>query len=866
MNKIAILLLACLALSAQATAQAIAQATPQTTAQANMPHMHLVQHVAPAPVTRPVSCSPITATDERLVSSVYRYESKSQNTNDNFSYTYTYAPNGLPLSVVGTNGSKKEYEFTLNAQGFWTKRVVYNVTNEKRTPTEQTVRTYDELNRLTSESEYKPNSDGSGFVLSSKSTFAYDNGAEGYRSSYSQYDVTGSEISISQTLWLKAKGCYVANRWEYPNNRTEIKVDNGQNTCTFFSYSSPEATAIDYYTTTTYSLLFDGHYVETACIKTQYAGEGNVSKSGTMTDVQLDLSTSDVTVKPYSVVYVGETAERTPKAWRVCSLNEYLQKPVTEANGNRHSACYDAETNLPTQTYTCSWVGHGIAKERRGAADGSTTTTYRRYDADGKSEGEVCFCSDGSFTVADKNRRESLQDFKDSAVYIGLYDAAGCLQNQLKCKGSVSDAFFNSFVPTFVMKSGDSWVAAANLSFTYSNGNGACLDITTDAFGRASVCRSRLVLEGESSASYISRCEYSYLENGNVREVEYRYKDPHDETTEYAAHYAEKEKTGNGLTVVFYEDETFTAMTQKTVYDIAAHSITHSRWRDAGWVVYNIEALTEAHFDGDIYVYTACEKDRNGNIVPTGRCEKMLFGTECWVREYAWDAATSQFVGLTGRSLHSASPREFSYIEPVPFEDSYDGFCSLSVSPTVVCGSGDSTMNISFEWDSDSNSWLMSKEGYTVSDDGLTCRYFYEEDGAQQEVEYVRRADGRLVSYSGSITFPFLETVNKQTYTYDSEGRVTMHVKTNKRTNFDSTITYCYNYDKVEVSAVDDISADMVARLKVNARTFSLSGAGLSLYDPSGRLVMHGHGSVTAPSSGLYLLKSEGKTVKVVVK
>lgn len=583
-----------------------------------------------------------------------------------------------------------------------------------------------------------------------------------------------------------------------------------------------------------------------------------------MTDVQLDPSTSDVTLKPYSVVYVGETAELTPKAWRVCSLNEYLQLPVTEANGNRHSACYDAETNLPTQTYTCLWVGHGIAKERRGAADGSTTTTYRCYDADGKSEGEVCFCSDGSFTVADKNRRESLQDFKDSAVYIGLYDSAGCLQKQLKCKGSVSDASFNSFVPTFVMKSGDSWVAAANLSFTYRNGT--YLDITTDALGRAAVCRSRLVQEGESLVSYVSRREYSYLENGNVREVEYLYKDPHDETTEYAARYAEKEKTGNGLNVVFYEDETFTAMTQKTVYDIAAHSITHSRWHDAGWVVDNIEALTEAHFDGDIYVYTTCEKDMNGNIVPTGRCEKMLFGPECWVREYAWDAATSRFVGLTGRSLRSASPREFSYIEPVPFEDSYDGFRSLSVSPTVVCGSGDSTLDICFEWDSDSNSWLMSKEGYSVSDDGLTCRYFYEEDGVHQEVEYVRRADGRLVSYSGSLSFPFLEMVNKQTYTYDSEGRVTMLVKTNKRTNFDSNATYGYIYDKVEASAVDDISADLVARLKVKGRTFSLSGADLSLYDPSGRLVMHGRGSVTAPSAGLYLLKSEGKTVKVVVK
>ena len=130
----------------------------------------------------------------------------------------------------------------------------------------------------------------------------------------------------------------------------------------------------------------------------------------------------------------------------------------------------------------------------------------------------------------------------------------------------------------------------------------------------------------------------------------------------------------------------------------------------------------------------------------------------------------------------------------------------------------------------------------------------------RQDIAYTYDNQARLVcaedGVSGSVT----------RYTYDSEGRVTMHVKTNKRTNFDSTITYSYNYDEVEVSAVDDISADLVARLKVKGRTFSLSGADLSLYDPSGRLVMHGRGSLTAPSAGLYLLKSDGKTVKVVVK
>lgn len=91
-------------------------------------------------------------------------------------------------------------------------------------------------------------------------------------------------------------------------------------------------------------------------------------------------------------------------------------------------------------------------------------------------------------------------------------------------------------------------------------------------------------------------------------------------------------------------------------------------------------------------------------------------------------------------------------------------------------------------------------------------------------------------------------------------------VKETKRPSLESVITYAYHYGDVTLSAVDDLSADMVAQVQVNGRTFSLNGTQLALYDTAGQLVTKAKDAVTAPAAGLYLLKADGKTLKVMVK
>ena len=110
------------------------------------------------------------------------------------------------------------------------------------------------------------------------------------------------------------------------------------------------------------------------------------------------------------------------------------------------------------------------------------------------------------------------------------------------------------------------------------------------------------------------------------------------------------------------------------------------------------------------------------------------------------------------------------------------------------------------------------------------------------------------------------EYINNQTYTYDTDGRVLKLVKETKRPSFESIITYAYHYGDVTLSAVDNLSADVAARVQVNGRTFSLNGTQLALYDTAGQLVTKAKDAVTAPAAGLYLLKADGKTLKVMVK
>lgn len=180
-----------------------------------VPQMRLAKTALAAPVARPMT-SATTATATRLLSSTYSYVSDSQSANDNFDYTYTYDKNGLPTSVVGTDGLRRDYEFTLNAQGYWTQRTVSSSKNGTPVSTVQTRRTYDDQNRVTSEAEYTINSADTDFVLTSKNVYSYDNGADGYRSSHTVYNALGAETSIEQTLWLNAVGGYVTNLWSYP--------------------------------------------------------------------------------------------------------------------------------------------------------------------------------------------------------------------------------------------------------------------------------------------------------------------------------------------------------------------------------------------------------------------------------------------------------------------------------------------------------------------------------------------------------------------------------------------------------------------------------------------------------------------------
>lgn len=392
--------------------------------------------------------------------------------------------------------------------------------------------------------------------------------------------------------------------------------------------------------------------------------------------------------------------------------------------------------------------------------------------------------------------------------------------------------------------------------------------VTTDTYGRIIDIQGKTVSSDGSiiSSAHENRYSYTYVNDNNVKCVYYTYDNKYDESSQKAIQFYQVNKNDQGREIIYYSDATFSVPQKKLVYDLATHCLTEYSYEATGWKQDKTEAFTEGHFEGDIEVFSVYMNGTGGTIQPLKKWETGYEGSVRWRRYYNWDKDKAKWVGTYGNNTIRTATQEFSFIEPDAFIDSYDPYRYGKNEAQTVCSDMYSKMNINFEWDKDNDCWLMTKEGYDVSADGLTCNYFFISDEGEIKTVYVRNAAGLLLSYRSTMGIGDDEYINNQTYTYDADGRLLKLVKETKRPSFESVITYAYHYGDVTLSAVDNLSADVAAKVQVNGRTFSLNGTQLALYDTTGQLVTKAKDAVTAPAAGLYLLKADGKTLKVVVK
>lgn len=824
-------------------------------------------------LTVQVSAQETKGNATRLLSCDYTYDNKMSNQIEHDTYTYTYDANGLP-KVAMRGKTRYEYEFDMNDKGCWTKRTIYMAPEGKtRTMTEQTTRLYDEESRLVEEKIFEPQdpNNASSLVLKTLNNFKYDHGTTGYCSQHISYTAENEVSSIKQKLWFEALQSFKTNEWsqeQQGNRRTEIEVDNATNTFISRVYSKISNTELLDETKTTYITLADNLPVVAKKVDYSYWGDELSTVRGNAYDYTFDATTNMITQKIYSVLLVdGEAVTMTtPRIWTKKSMNMYTHVPWTQANGNRYIYEYDVNTGNIKTTTTYEWQSKNIVKETQNGI-----TQYSYYNDKGIQQGHVLFNGDRSYTVRD-NRRESLQDYKDNAIYVTQYNADGTIKKELRLiVNEVDETLYQANIPAKVMiKSGDTWVASGQQSFAYlhESSNTDMYAVTTDTYGRIIDMQEKTISSDGSiiSSAHENRYSYTYVNDNNVKCVYYTYDNKYDESSQKAIKFYQVNKNDQGREIIYYSDATFSMPQKKLVYDLATHSLTEYSYEATGWKQDKVKAFSEGHYEGDIEVFSFYTNGTDGTIQPVKKWETSYEDPSLWRRYYEWDSDKAKWVGTYGYTTLGKTTQEFSFIEPDPFIDSYDLYRYGRNEAQTVCTAYSLRKNIQFEWDKDNDCWLTTKEGYEVTNDGLTCTYTCTSDEGEMKSVYERNAAGQLTSYRSTMSMGGSEYVNNQTYTYDTDGHVLKLVKETKRPSLESVITYAYHYGDVTLSAVDDLSADMVAQVQVNGRTFSLNGTQLALYDTAGQLVTKAKDAVTAPAAGLYLLKADGKTLKVMVK
>lgn len=809
----------------------------------------------------------------RLLSCDYTYDNETSNQVEHDTYTYTYDANGLP-KVAMRGKTRYEYEFDVNDKGSWTKRTIYMAPEGKtRTMTEQTTRLYDEESRLVEEKIFEPQdpNNASSLVLKTLNNFKYDHGTTGYCSQHISYTAENEVSSIKQKLWFEALQSFKTNEWsqeQQGNLRTEIEVDNATNTFISRLYTNAKGTEVQQEAKTTYITLTDNLTLVAENVRYTYKDGALDRVYGYAYDYAFDTATNMVTEKAYDITLVdGEAVtSTTPRSWTKKSLNMYTNVVWTQANGNRYTYDYDVNTGELNTTTTYEWQSNNIVKKTRNGI-----TQYSYYNNEGIEQGYVLYNGDRSYTVRD-NRCEGLQDYKDHAVYVTQYNADGTLKKELRLiVNEVDETLYQANIPAKVMiKNGDTWVASGQQSFAYldENSNTCMYAVTTDTYGRIIDIQEKTISSDGSiiSSAHENRYSYTYVNDNNVKCVFYTYDNKYDESSKKAIQFYQVNKNDLGREIIYYSDATFSMPQTKLVYDLETHSLTEYSYEATGWKQDKIKAFSEGHYEGDIEVFSIYTNGTDGTIQPVKKWETSYEDPSLWRRYYEWDSDKAKWVGTYGHTTLGKTTQEFSFIEPDPFIDSYDLYRYGRNEAQTVCTAYSLRKNIQFEWDKDNDCWLTTKEGYEVTNDGLTCTYTCTSDEGEMKSVYERNAAGQLTSYRSTMSMGGSEYVNNQTYTYDTDGHVLKLVKETKRPSLESVITYTYHYGDVTLSAVDDLSADMVAQMQVNGRTFSLNGTQLALYDTAGQLVTKAKDAVTAPAAGLYLLKADGKTLKVMVK
>lgn len=454
---------------------------------------------------------------------------------------------------------------------------------------------------------------------------------------------------------------------------------------------------------------------------------------------------------------------------------------------------------------------------------------------------EYYIAADNSYTVL------KYPDNSDE-VLLTFYDAHGKETRRIRSGEDVQKWRSPSVMEEY---ENGKWVALKNATITLGAGSENHTTVKTNELGYG--VWSEIYEDGKLSET----SEIKYTDNGYVA----TYYEANDNGVMYLEEIESAKLLADGSTEIIYTDydeDGEIEEKERTVVQIDGIETYYNWDEDANdWKIshMNIPPVSSTNADG---VSVTILRRWNGEAIEEYQTileDKNADGTKKWTEIYnkedgEWKPSQkTEYAAYSFGAVSCTLPSN-----PLPAIIPQSLFNDFFLVPAC-----EGVSEISYGWNEETNSWDTANSSFR--DFSYSER---QEDGYKiveafyrgKPYTYYIDSKNRLVVYEGPDGPARL-------FDYDEEGRVTqMTFRSNE------VESYVIEYGQVEVSnGISAPAVQLASHLRIAGKTITAAGVKqLQLFSADGKLVGNSlNGTITAPSSGIYIVVADGKRLKVVL-
>ena len=791
---------------------------------------------------------------------------KTTNTTDvqsgsatNETTSYNYGENGWLATESSSDGGQYAYEYELNGAGYMVKQVICRTDANGDKRYTKTERTLNENNKVLKEVQYVKNGDAD-YYKSYEDLYEYNHNPDGVVIDRRSYNQDGTLYYAAFAFWAKDAGKYVNGSAGFTPKkaRVEVEVDRANMSYQVKTYRPSSSDESKFCLSAERHISFGSD----ACVRDYYylyydeAGT-LVGSNGTKYEIVTDPATHLLTVTTNKVVVEDGAVAFEMTAKKEVSYNVYAGLPDSYENGDRYekslypTADFSKMTWLTPNVYL--WEQSGYTPEVRHVAPNGSVAPCALAES-----------PDGTFAAKLDADPSSGLDYAELYVFNNKYELLKTVRFNTTDFAWIPE--YENTVYCLEEKDGDSWKPMANGS-VYEGGD---LYIT-DEQGRIKDNRYYAKIAGEEDYSALSGRFYTYSPNSVTKVT---YDGDNKDNPIWEKSYVKDGKVVTNTNSLFILGEKQPRPDSKVVIEtVTVDNVTDVKTakymydRTSGQWKLNSSSLvqTEALADGGV-VESSYNITADDTKVPVS---KSMYKTDAydWYRYgYEWNSTLNDWVGTTGYSTKLQVGKEFVYTEPANVLEHFYDLLSVPEFYTYKTNLGKCSKQ--YAWNADTNEWdVTSMEGYEVSDDGRLMTNLAAYTNSSATMVWEVDAENRLIRSVEKTDYyksPEFSREIETRYEYNADGHLAKLVSDYLTNSSHSKTETVYTYGSI-TTGIDNAHVSATG-LGIDGRTLSIDGAWLMLYNVAGQCVAQGKGSVTAPTPGVYVLKSGNNTWKMMLK